>query len=824
MKLIKDLRCQGFKKNISVEGDITLSWRIEGAGWQKAYRVRVMRARGKTPIYDSGRIESAMTRHSFFAELERERDYVALVSVETDRGCDEGRISFRTGVKADFGGAKWIGCENPAAPVLGGCPATYFKRTFTLNKAEQRGYLYISALGLFCAYLNGEKLGRGVLNSPFTDYNERVFYETYDLSGLLKAGENELTVEVGDGWCCQNSVDTWNFYEADFKCEHKLLLRLTAEECEIHSDESFLVSEDGPITRSALRLGEFYDARRAPSYSQRAVVKAAPRGSLATNGMHPIEETGYFKYKSVKELPDGYLLDFGVNIAGYAKVNLAGKAGEQVKLIYSERLTDGDVDNKINAQYIMDEEHNETFQTDIITFGEGRVEFKPRFVYHGFQYIKVLGLKSPPEKDDIVAVRVGTSFEKIGRFHSSSRILNKLQAMCEASQEANFVGIPTDCPHREKNGWTGDLQLSLEQILYNYDCEIDLYKYLLDICHSQREGGEISCIAPTAENIFGYDWGPGPAWDVAMFLLPYEVTKRSGDYSFVKKCLPNLEKYCEYLETKKEADGLVEFGLGDWCPPSGCEVKEAPLKLIASLYYTKMNECMAHFRKELSQSSQVYEKRAEDMKRLIRRAFLHRSGEVANGGACAEAALIYFGVVEGEEREKVFRRLLRTLKRDKYTMRFGIMGAKYVFRTLCDFGRWDIFVKMMRNPNYPSFGNWIKRGAVSLWETYEGKLSLNHYMFSDISAVFYKYLAGIDYEVRGGVQYNTVRINREGGLRRVEAKTATPGGVLAIKQKRDGDKLTVTLTLPPNSKSEFLFENGERVPVETSGEYSFQVS
>jgi alpha-L-rhamnosidase len=504
-------------------------------------------------------------------------------------------------------------------------------------------------------------------------------------------------------------------------------------------------------------------------------------------------------------------------------VTLQGKPGQQVKLIYGDRLEGNDIDNTSNAQYIMDKEQNATFQTDIITLDEGRVRFSPSFVYHGFRYIKVLGLDRVPDRDEIVAVSVRTSFEKTGNFASSSRIINKLQKMSQASQEANFVGIPTDCPHREKNGWTGDLQLSVEQLLYNYDCEADLRKYQRDICLCQTESGQIPCIAPTAENVFGYLWGSGPAWDVAMFVIPHELFRRTGDIGIIKEYLPYLINYCEYLEGKKDDDGLVGYGLGDWNPPRQCEVKAAPLKLTDSLYYMYMNKCVSLFCQKLGMDASIYTARADEMRARIKKTFVKRSGKVADGGPCAEAAVIYFGVVKGEEKDKVFKRLLKTLKRDGYTMRFGILGSKYVFHVLCDNFRYDIALRMLKQSKYPSFANWIKLGAVTLWEDYEGTNSRNHYMYSDISAVFYKYIAGIDYEIRDGVQYNTIRVNRSCGERKAAADVMTPAGKLGIAQKRENGKLHVTLRLPPNSKSEFLFEDGTRAELPSAGEYEFDL-
>ena len=822
MKYIKDFLCGGFKNNISAAGPLKFTWRITGAKTQESYRLTIKKSGGKI-VYDSGNIESALTFVTAHPQLEREKDYIATLSIKTELGASEARLSFRTEAVENLGSAKWIGRSESEKPYLGGAPATYFKKEFEFSKGRAKAYLYIAGLGLFNVYINGKKVGVGVLNSPFLDYNKGVFYETYEVSALLNNGHNIITVVVGDGWSCQNTVDTWGFFKANFKCEHKMILRLVSKGLEINSDESFKVSEDGEITRSALRLGEYYDARRKPTYSEFAVIKEAPRGKLLANNMHLIKEMKSYRYKTVEKLADGYLLDFGVNIAGYASVNISGSSAEHIKLVYGDRLENGDISNVSNAQYIMDSSQNETYQTDMVTLSDGCVSFKPQFVYHGFRYIKVIGLSSPPTHGEIVAVSIRTSFKKIGEFKSSSRIINTLYDMCCASQEANFVGIPTDCPHREKNGWTGDLQLSLEQLLYNYDCEIDLHKFENDICKTQRDGGEISCIAPTDSNIFGYDWGPGPAWDVAMFLTPFEIAKRTGDFESARKYIPFMKKYSDYLETRRESDGLVEFGLGDWNPPRACSVTEAPLKLIASLYYKNMNDILAYLCEKLGENGTVYSKRAKKMHELIRRKYVKRSGLVAEGGACAQAAAIYFGVVDGALKDKVFKVLLKTLKRDKYTMRFGIMGSKYIFHTLCELGRCDIALKMLKQSDYPSFANWIKRGAVTLWEDYEGTNSRNHYMYSDIVAVFFKYFAGIDYEAISGIQRNIIRINRVYGERFVSAHTMTPAGNLEITQVRNDEKIKISVVLPPNSVSEIVFENGDRVALLESGEYTFDL-
>ena len=712
----------------------------------------------------------------------------------------------------DFGeNAVWITCPEQKEPLLGGRAATYFRKKFYIDGSfVPRSDASVAALGLFALFVNGKKANSDVLALPFTNYNKTVLYNKYDITDFLRRGENEIEIVVGDGWCNQNAPDEWGFSRASWKTVNKMIFSARVGDKEIVSDECWDVCSDGPVYRSALRLGEFHDNNLTPSYSFRAEKCAPPLGKLVKNTMHEIRECEELKPLSVSAVKKGFLLDFGRNIAGYLRFEADGRRGKTVTATYGDKLKSGRIDNKFNSRYITDKAMRKYFQVDKLTLSRGKNEFKPLFAYHGFRYAYIEGLSETQAKN-ATAIAVRNSFERTGEFSCSLPRLDKLQNMCLASSEANFVGIPTDCPHREKNGWTGDVWLSAEQMLYNFDCAADLKKYLGDICDCQLENGCIPCIAPTAENIFGYDWGNGPVWDLALFEIPYRLALHRNDFSAAKRYLPNLEKYYAYLQTRQRGDGLYEFGLG---APKEMRKDATPLALVASLSALQMTRIMKFFHGEFFGSDGGYAEKETALTKAIRRKFVKRGGKVANNTVCALAGILHYDLATDNEKDAIFSALLEKLRECGYTMQFGILGNKYLYRVLFKFGRADIALKMFENDSYPSFGHWINQGAVTLWEDFGGVGSRNHYMFSDISAVFYKYFAGISYEFVRGVQHNTVRLVDLPQIKSVRAKLRTPNGILQIEKQTTQGFAEYTLSVPADSVTCVIYPSGisEQLP------------
>ncbi len=618
--------------------------------------------------------------------------------------------------------AQWIGLPEPAPQNQPECgnPALFLRREFELTEKAPARISY-AGLGLSVVMINGRRVGDAVLETGFTDYRKSVIAASEDVGELLQVGKNVIEVMLGDGWYNQTAKDEWGFYQAPWRGARKLILSLTVgERVVLVSDTNWLASTEGFLRASAIRLGEVHDYRCRIDWTcaAHAILHEPPAGRLKYCEMPLIRECESLDFVSCTEYEGGWLLDFGKNIAGYARLYTILPAGGTVKLRHGDRLENGRIDNTSNAQYIGNA-HFE-YQTDTYISDGKQRSYHPHFAYHGFQYVEVEGLDHKPVKGEIQGISVHSDFCRIGHFRCSDERLNKLYEMSIASAEANFHAMPTDCPHREKNGWTGDAQLSIEQYLLNYECVQNFDKWLEDIAEAQREDGAIPCIVPTGG--WGFRWGNGPAWDFALFAIPEAMERYRG---YQNSVLPTAVKYFDYLEGKSE-ENLVRLGLGDWNYPKNVPVEVAPLELIASCYYLQMSRLLARWTGEAR-----YTKRAEAIRTAIDEKYADAPG------MCAIAAMTYFDV-----RDR-FEELLCELKKCDYHYRAGILGVQYVNRVLAERGRTDLILRLLRQKDYPSFLYWSELGGTALWEDFEGKNSRCHHMYSDIAAVLMRAVGGI---------------------------------------------------------------------------------
>ena len=414
-------------------------------------------------------------------------------------------------------------------------PAPLFRKGFILAKQPVRARVYICGLGYYELRVNGAKVGDHVLDPAFTRYDRRALYVTYDVTDLLKKGPNALGVILGNGWYNMHTRCVWDFDKAPWRDRPVLLcqLELTFEDGSkrvIASDATWRVTT-GPIVFDSIRNGETYDARLEKAgwdtaeYDDMnwppAEIVSGPKGELAAQMLPPIKVTKTFKpAKLTQPKPGVYVFDTGQNMAGWTRLRVSGPAGTEIVLKYGERLNpDGTLDQKEIGQHIKTGKP----QTDTyILKGQGTEVWEPRFAYYGFQYVEVTGLPGKPDLNTLEARVVHTSFERAGSFECSNDLLNRIQQNTLWSYISNFLGYPTDCPHREKNGWTGDAHLAAETGLYNFHSAPAYAKWLNDLKDEQRPSGELPGIVPTSG--WGYQWGNGPAWDSAYVLIPWYLT------------------------------------------------------------------------------------------------------------------------------------------------------------------------------------------------------------------------------------------------------------------------------------------------------------
>lgn len=785
--MIFDIRCNGQINPINIDRTVTLRWKndYDLVGFSVCLRI------GETVIYKK-HVSSSVCYFSYDGELLPCAWYRGVITCYGKNGEEESaEFMFRTALVDGFPpSCEWIGAgqievsEQPAR----GNPATYLQREFVLNKVDE-SYLHIAGLGLFTLFINGKKVSDDVLTCPFTNYNQSVLYATYDVTSYLTVGENSICAVLGDGWFNQTATDEWGFYKADWRKNAMMCLFLEGAYT-LYSDWSWNCSTEGPIRASAIRLGEQVDFSKAEAinFSIPAKKMEAPKGKLKSMQEFPIREVEYIEYKSVKDFNGCLQFDFGESITGYVQLSCCNQG--KIYIRYGDRIgSDGKIDNKSNGQYV----YEKGFQTDVV-IGNGQMnEYKPCFTYHAFRYVEIEGLEYIPSANELRAVLIRSAFKKYGSFTCSNVRLNTLFNMSLRSMECNYTGIPTDCPHREKNGWTGDMQLSCSTYIKNFDLSINLYKWLEDICEAQREDGCIPCIVPTAG--WGYTWGNGPAWDFALFALPYQLYVQRGETYAIQLVYETCGRYLEYL-CKKEQDNLIELGLGDWNYPKDIAIEICPLELISSCYYYRMLYLYAIFSEVMGVKDMQKKsfKKAMSVKQTIQQKYLVRSGEQLCG-MTALAAVLYFDIAEGDEYKKIFERLVQEIESERYRALFGILGAQYVHNVLCKNGRGDIFVAMMECSEYPSFGLWIEKGATALWEDFEGTNSRNHHMFSNIADVMQTYILGIREEMCGE-KYLLKIIPYCKDISYMRGSALTVNGVVSVSLINDGSHINVFLKIP----------------------------
>lgn len=630
-------------------------------------------------------------------------------------------------------------------------PAPYFRKCFKINKAVNKVILNICGLGTGEYYLNGEKVTDEVLITPVTRYDSKVIYSSFDITRLVKDRTNIFACVLGNGWYNTPTHNEWYFERAAWRDCPKLICQIDViysdgTEEKIVSDSSWKTA-DSPIVYNELRFGVHYDARlEIPNWNSEkiddsnwdnAIIVRSPGGVISDLKYTPIKIIDIISPINVEKSNEKSVYDFGVNLSGWIKITLSAKNGTEIKIKYSERLNEDGTVNQLNVNFFLDGEDGHTDK--YIAKGEGVEEFEQQIVYHGFRYVQIEG---NCEIKEVVAKLVHADLGIIGEFSSSDELLNWIHTSERRSTLTNYMSFPTDCPHREQNGWTGDGSLSSDQCLYNYDMLEAYMKWLDDIKDTQRPSGQIASIAPTST--YGYGFGGGPAWDSALILIPYNIYIYTGELCAIKKYWNAMELYMDFLESMAE-DYVVGFGLWDWAAP--CKDNEwCPINITDTAYYYKFACVMAECSRLLNRDSTKYDILANRIKKSFRSKFMN-SGKMIHDSQTAVACAMYQGLFEEDEMPKAAKRLAELVAQNDYRIDCGVLGTKYIFDSLADYGYNEVLYKMISNPQCPSYAFWKNSGMNTLGELWDLSIvqhtSENHHMFGEVETWLFKHIAGI---------------------------------------------------------------------------------
>lgn len=755
--------------------------------------------------------------------------------------------------------ASWIGSDLtnlnkgkddyhlPAAP--------FFRKEVLLNNPIKKARLYVTALGLYEFYINGKRIGKDNFTPGWTDYNKRVYYQTYDVTSNLLSGEmNAFGAILSEGWYAGylgyalfiNNPIVKNFYgsvpllKAQIEVEY-----LDGKKELIYTDASWKTNY-GPYKEADILNGETYDARlefkdwskkgfSATHWKNATVYPDNYERSIEAYPGNQVKLYKELQAKSIRQKAGGkYIFDLGQNFAGNVRLKVKGKAGDSIILKYGEMLfPNGD---------LMTENLRKARATDTyILKGDPNGEiYTPRFTYHGFQYVEVTGFKSRPNLDAITGIVLTSATPIVGSFETDNKLVNQLYHNIVWTQRSNYFDVPTDCPQRdERLGWTGDAQTYIQSATFNNDISAFFTKWLVDLNDAQRDDKTYPIYAPAPNIRITDTYSPG--WSEAGIICPYTIYKTYGDTRIIDKFWSNMVAYLRFLEIKsknqyvfKEAsfeDIVPKGGFGDWLSVG----KKTPPDMLATMYYAYVSSMMAEMAQAVGKQEEAI--KYKDISDKVALAFLNHYTDVngkfktnaaayGNGDGyvdgnmgfegntqTAYANAIYMQILNQELQQKAGNWLVNLIKNNDGKLSTGFLGVKPLLPALSKTGHQDEAYKLLLSTKYPSWGFEIINGANTIWERWDSYLkdvgftnnagmnSFNHYAFGSVNEWLFGNAAGIKVDAAG---YKTFIIKPEIAKRDInylKASYHSISGNIISSWKKEKDYLTMLVSIPVNTKA-----------------------
>ncbi len=819
-----------------------LMWNCEGGVKQTAYQI-------VTENWDSGRVESASMQAVYprpLSERQRVNWRVRLWDENGEPG-EWSEAFFETGIRSWQ--ARWI-TGDYTVNKKERYPVDCFRKIFAVKQPVKKARLYITACGLYEARLGGKKVGDFVMAPGYTDYRKRVQVQTYDVTELLREGENELTVQLADGWyrgsCGANGIVN------QYGTETKLLAQLeigfeNGGVQTLATDESWDWSNDGPIRFADNKDGEIVEAFRTPLYLGKAKLTKHKVSPTASNNV-PVREHEQLKPRLILTPSGKTVLDFGQNIQGYVSFGLNAHAWQRVFLRFGELI---DKDGEFTQKNIQLSNRGKTTPLQQVDYScaEGWNAYKTSFAVFGFQYVLV-ETEVPFRPEDFTAYAVYSDLERTGWFDSSNELLNRFYEATVWSAKGNHLDIPTDCPTRERHGWTGDAQLFFTSAAYLFNFAPFARKYLHDVYDWQKKNGRLPHIAPEGGSDF-YMWtmNGSVGWSDVGVLIPWRYAEIYRDETILSETYDGMAKYARFMEKRvgrttpifseklklsNEAQKyLVNMGqsYGEWAEPvevgGGFRWQDFvnPHPEVSTAYTAYVMRLMAAIAEKLGREADAEEFRsyAQGCKKAYR--------ELVSGGKYTldtdrQAQLVrplFMELLDEEQTAFARKRLIQALEHYGWRLGTGFLSTPLILYVLADYDL-EAAYKLLENEEIPGWLSMPKAGATTIWESWEGPnsqegvASLNHYSKGAAVEWLFSTMCGI--RVAGENRF--VIAPRPGGhFTHAGAKYNSVFGMVESRwEKRDG-RTVYTMRIPADCQAEILLPGGTRETVGT-GEYCFE--
>jgi alpha-L-rhamnosidase len=817
------LRCEYLDNPIGMdELQPRLSWQVQSdqrGQSQSAYQILVASspdnlAAGKADLWDSGKVASDETLHIVYAGEPLKSRLQCFWKVQSwdarDNPSGWSDVALWTmGLLDDSEwSAKYISYRDESeiqtdTSTLFLPPARQYRKEFTATKQVRRATIYATALGIYELHLNGQRVGDAYFSPGWTDYRQRAYYNSFDVTDLVSTGENAIGAWVADGWysgyvgfglltgmgtekCGRSNYGKTPTVMAQLEIEYTDGSRAT-----IGTDKSWKVTGEGPIREADLLMGESYDARREmsgwsiagfddanwqpailaeengdtvadfyqvrnPTQPGRGVKMASEPRSL---GFHrpkleafpgvPVRITEELPAKTVTVLKPGTVIfDLGQNFAGVIRLKVKGPAGHKMRIRYGEMLhPDGT---------LMTENLRKARATDFYVCrgdDDGEV-FQPRFTFHGFQFVEVENFPGEAAADAVTGLVMHSDTPMTSEFECNDPMVNRLFQNVLWTQRANFLDLPTDCPQRdERMGWTGDAQAYVGTAAYNADIGAFYTKWLRELMESQRPSGAFPGYAPFP---FQHGWDFGTAWADAGVICPWTIWQAYGDTRVIETCWEPMTRFMQWRKKTSVDDLGITHGnkWGDWLAQGA----ETPLDYVDTVYFAISAKMMSEMAVAIGRDDEAkqYRQQFERTRDAFNKKYVEADGRVNVRTQSAQALALFADLIPAQQREGTGRYLAQMIAENGNRMSTGFLGTRPLLPVLSDSGQHNLATFLLQSQDFPSWGYEISNGATTIWERWDSYTkedafgrhnaamnSFSHYAFGAVCEWMFQTLAGI---------------------------------------------------------------------------------
>lgn len=865
-------------------GGIRLGWQMTGdtnGERQSAYEITICENVTNKKVYTTGKVKSSQSQLVNVPALKpNTHGYYWQVRVWNEKG-EASDLSKKQEIRVvpEKIDAEWIGAitRKDAKLPYGRFPNSVFKKdsfktkwadvntlsakSIILRKGFDTGrkqitdaVVYVCGLGHYRLNINGATVGDAEFAPVWSEYDKTVYYNVFDVTDLITAGGNAVSVLLGNGMFNVQRMGRYSKLQTSFG-PPQMLLRLEIN----YADGTRQVIKSGgdwkyslsPITFNSIYGGESYDARLEQqgcckagfddSGWRKAVVTEGPKGQLTPQTVQPVRIMERYGIKSWKPIPadslasaskstkreihpSAFVADMGQNLAGFPEITVSGKRGQKVTLIVAEKLTrQGACDQRQTGR-----QHYYEYTLK----GDGTDEtWHPHFSYYGFRYIQVEGavLEGQPNPDGLPVLKrlnscfIYNSAEEVSSFECSNPLFTDTHRLIERAERSNMQGVLTDCPHREKLGWLEQDHLCGPSLLYNYDMTRYAPKVIRDITDTQKADGMVPTTAPQYIS-FGNLFDDSPEWGSTLVILPFMYYDQYGDSTLITDNYEPMRRYVDYLTTRAD-NGIVSHGLGDWYdygPWRAGFSKNTPVPLVATAHYIFDLQLLVRAARmtgrtaDAEKYSVMLDKTVESFNREF---FKPDSCTYGTGSQTSNALPLYLGLTGGNK-QGVLASLVNDIKEHGTRLTTGDVGNRYLFQTLAQNGLNELLYTMLNHYETPGYGFQLRHGATTLteqWDPNQGS-SLNHFMMGQIDEWLFKTLAGIQNQPgTHGLRHLLIQPTLVGDLQYVKASTHSLYGKISV----DCTRTSLTVEIPVGSDATVVLPNGERKQV-GSGQHTFK--